>query len=66
MRRTGLFSSISLLKMNIFRIRHLSTEDEFPALRIANVGSSLFILSVYSKTFQSSAQRIRFLWHRGL
>ncbi len=29
MRRTGLFSSIALLKMNICRIRHLPTEDGF-------------------------------------
>jgi len=41
MRRAGLLLGIVLLKTFISRIRNLSTEDEFPAWRIADVGSSL-------------------------
>jgi len=37
MRRAGLFTKIVLLKTLIFRIRNLSTEDGFPAWRIAVV-----------------------------
>ena len=35
--RAGLLPGIVLLKTNISRIRNLSTEDDFPAWRIAAV-----------------------------
>lgn len=38
MRRAGLFTKIVLLETLISRIRNLSTEDGFPAWRIADVG----------------------------
>ena len=45
MRRAGLLPGIVLLETNISRIRKLSTEDGFPAWRIAAVVASAFFIS---------------------
>jgi hypothetical protein len=43
----GGFTGIVLLKTSIFRFRNLSTEDENPAWRIADVGSRLFSVKCF-------------------
>jgi hypothetical protein len=43
MRRAGVLPGNVLLESRISRFRNLSTEDEFPAWRIAVVGRSAFI-----------------------
>jgi hypothetical protein len=48
MRRAGLLPGIVLLKTSISRIRNLSTEDGFPAWRIAAVGRSYFLSYIFS------------------
>src|SRR5690606_20612342 len=42
----GFYPGIVLLKTFISRIRNLSTEDDNPAWRIADVGNSFFIFSI--------------------
>ena len=44
MRRAGLLPGIVLLETNISHIRNLSTEDGFPAWRIAAVVASAFFI----------------------